>query len=107
MKWNTNVFSNSAPPHPPVPAPLGDVDQFLDASRIRQGFGVLHVFAGDLVQSAADGGDRFIWEQCGVPPRQAVHQVPHGVFPWQAEGEGNLLGQTGILIQEVAFLYML
>lgn len=39
----------------PVSSALGDVDQLLDAARVSQGLGVLHVFAGDLVQGATYG----------------------------------------------------
>lgn len=65
----------------PVSPALGDVDQLLDAARVGQGLGVLHVLAGDLVQSAADGCDRLVRQQCGVAAGEPVHQVPHGVLP--------------------------
>lgn len=65
----------------PVSSVLGDVDQLLDAPRVGQGFGVLHVFAGDLVQRAADGCHGFIGQHGGVSPREAVDQVPHGILP--------------------------
>lgn len=70
----------------PVSSALGDVDQLLDAARVGQGLGVLHVLAGDLVQSAADGGHRLVRQQGGVAAGEPVHQVPHGVFPWGGEG---------------------
>lgn len=65
----------------PVSSALGDVDQLLDAARVGQGLGVLHVLAGDLVQGAADGRHRLVRQQGGVAAGEPVHQVPHGVFP--------------------------
>lgn len=65
----------------PVPSAFGDVDQLLDAARVRQGLGVLHVPAGDLVQGATDGRHRLVRQQGGVSSGEAVDQVPHGVFP--------------------------
>lgn len=65
----------------PVSSAFGDVDQLLDPPGVSQGFGVLHVLAGDLVQRAADGGHRFVGQHGGVPPREAIDQVPHRVLP--------------------------
>lgn len=50
-----SVQTNTCCCSTPVSSALGDVDQFLDAPCVSQGLGVLHVFAGDLVQSATDG----------------------------------------------------
>lgn len=38
----------------------GDADELLDAAGVAQGFGVLHVLGDNLVQRAADGGDRVV-----------------------------------------------
>lgn len=80
------------PPTPslsPLSPALGDVDQLLDAARVGQCLGVLHVLAGDLVQGAADGRHRLVREQGGVAPRETVHQVPHRVLPWEGGKEGG------------------
>lgn len=50
-----SVSTNICCYNTPVSSALGDVDQLLDAARVGQGLGVLHVFAGDLVQGATDG----------------------------------------------------
>lgn len=38
----------------------GDADELLDAASVAQSFGVLHVLGDDLMQRAADGGDRVV-----------------------------------------------
>lgn len=38
-----------------------DPDEFLDATGISEGFGVLHVLGDDFVQRAADGRYRVVW----------------------------------------------
>lgn len=65
----------------PVSSALGDVDQLLDAARVGQGLGILHVFAGHLVQGATDGCHGLIGQQGGVPPGETVDQVPHRILP--------------------------
>ena len=70
----------------PVSSALGDVDQLLDAARVGQGLGVLHVFAGDLVQGATDGSHGLVRQQGGVPPGETVDQVPHRILPWERGG---------------------
>lgn len=71
----------------PVSSALGDVDQLLDATCVGQGLGVLHVFAGDLVQGATDGRHGLVRQQGGVPPREAIDQVPHCILPWEGRGK--------------------
>lgn len=70
----------------PVSSALGDVDQFLNAARVGQGLGVLHVFAGDLVQGATDGSHGLVRQQGGVPPGETVDQVPHRILTWERGG---------------------
>lgn len=65
----------------PLSTSLGDVDEFLDASRVGESFGVLHVFAGDLVERTANGRDRLIGQLSGATSGQPVHQVTHRVLP--------------------------
>lgn len=69
------------PSHLPVSSAFGYVHQLLYTSRVGQSFGILHVFAGDLVQSTADGCHGFIGQDAGaVATWKPVHQVSHGVF---------------------------
>lgn len=79
----------------------GDANELLDAAGVPQGLGVLHVLGDDLMQCAADSCDGVV--RHGLPhktagvaassssatavvviaaSRQAVHQVPHGVFTY-------------------------
>lgn len=74
----------------PVSSALCDVDQLLDAARVGQGLGVLHVLAGDLVQGATDGCHSLVRQQGGVSSGEAVYQVPHCVLPW-GEGGGQAM----------------
>ena len=79
-----------------LPPALADVDQLLDAPRVSQGLGVLHVPAGHLVQRAADGCHRLVRQQGGVPPGQSVHQVSHCILPWGGEREGYRWRERGL-----------
>lgn len=76
-----SVRTNTCCCSAPVSSALGDVDQLLDAARVGQGLGVLHVFARDLVQGATDGRHGLVRQQGGVSSRETVDQVPHGVLP--------------------------
>lgn len=77
---STPVGTNACCWSPPVSSALGDVDQLLDAPRVGQSLGVLHVFAGDLVQGATDGRHRLVRQQGGVSPGEPVDQVPHRIL---------------------------
>lgn len=70
----------------PVSPALGYVHQLFDPPRVGQGFGILHVFAGDLVQSTADGCHGLIRQHAGAAAaRKPVDQVSHGVFTCQMQ----------------------
>lgn len=70
--------------HLPVSSAFGYVHQLLYTSRVSQSFGVLHVFAGDLMQSTADGCHSLIGQDAGaVATGKPVDQVSHGVFTCQ------------------------
>jgi hypothetical protein len=70
----------------PVSPAFGYVHQLLYASRVSQGFGILHVFAGDLMQRAADGRHGLVRQYAGaIATRKPVDQVSHGVFTCQMQ----------------------
>lgn len=81
------VGTNTCCWSPPVSSALGDVDQLLDAPRVGQGLGVLHVLAGDLVQGATDGRHRLVGQQRGAAPRETIDQVPHRILSCEGEEE--------------------
>lgn len=70
----------------PVSSALSYVHQLFYPPRVSQGFGVLHVFAGDLVQGTADGCHGLIRQHAGASAsRKPVDQVSHGVFTCQMQ----------------------
>lgn len=70
--------------HLPVTSSFRYVHQLLYSPGIREGFGIFHVFTGDLVQSAADCCYRLIRQYAGtVASWESINQISHSIFTYK------------------------